>query len=92
MKKAQGISINVIIIAAIALVVMVLIILIFTGNVISFRKSSQGCLNVGGECVSVEECNTRISTEHDGYLWQKSSHPCFDSDNNPTNQVCCMKA
>ena len=38
-KKGQGLSLNVIIIAAIGLIVLVLLIAIFTGRIGTFRKS-----------------------------------------------------
>ena len=59
MKKAQGISINVIVVAAIALIVMVVLVIIFTGRVGKFGKTTseteqnvedQICLKQGGFC------------------------------------------
>lgn len=38
-KKAQGLSINVIIIVAIALIVLVVLVAVFTGNLGSFSKT-----------------------------------------------------
>ena len=49
-KKAQGISINVIIIAAIALLVLVILSVIFIGRVGIFGAKVAECENKGGKC------------------------------------------
>ena len=62
-KKAQGISMNVIIIAAIALIVMIVLIAIFTGRITVFQEKAKTgqeqaeasiCAEQGGSCS--EEC------------------------------------
>jgi len=50
MKKAQGLSLNVIIIAALALLVLVILALIFTGRIGTFTQSSGDCVINGGQC------------------------------------------
>ena len=60
MKKAQGISINTIIISAIALIVLVVLIAIFTGRIGIWGQqvddtSQVSCVSVGGEVV--DECD-----------------------------------
>lgn len=50
-KKAQGISINTIIIAAIALVVLVVLIAIFVSKMGGFTTQLAKCSEKGGECV-----------------------------------------
>ena len=50
MKKAQGISLNVIIIAAIALIVLVILVVIFSGRMNIFGKSISSCSSQGGVC------------------------------------------
>jgi len=52
MKKAQGISINVIIIAVIALIVLVVIAVVFTGRFTIFSRGVKSCEEKGGICVS----------------------------------------
>ena len=47
-KKAQGLSLNVIIIAAIALLVLVILAVIFMGRLGVFRKGSGDCETLGG--------------------------------------------
>lgn len=49
-KKAQGLSLNVIIIAIIALLVLVILALIFTGRMSIFNKNAGDCAVLGGEC------------------------------------------
>jgi len=54
-RKGQGISINVIIIAAIALLVLVVLSVIFIGRSGIFSRASADCIQNGGQCV-VGEC------------------------------------
>ena len=49
-KKAQGLSLNVIIIAALALLVLVILAVIFMGRAGMFRKQSGDCATMGGYC------------------------------------------
>ena len=51
-KKAQGISMNVIVIAAIALLVLVVLVLIFTGRIGTFSEGIKKCSGYGGFCVT----------------------------------------
>ena len=52
MKKAQGISINVVIIAVIALIVLVVLAVIFTGRLSMFSKGISSCTDKNGVCMS----------------------------------------
>ncbi len=49
-KKAQGLSLNVIIIAVLALLVLVILAVIFTGKAGVFRRDSGDCNVLGGSC------------------------------------------
>ena len=51
-KKAQGLPMNTIVIAAIVLVVLVVLIMIFTGSIGKWRQDieEKPCTEVGGEC------------------------------------------
>ncbi len=82
-KKAQNISINVIIVAALALVVLVIISILTTGRLFSFSKSSHDCVNNGGIC-SDYGCD-------EGYR-QYGNYKCYDSPSSktPNDQVCCI--
>jgi hypothetical protein len=50
MKKAQGLSMTTIIIAALALLVLVVLALIFSGRMRVFGTETKACRNLGGEC------------------------------------------
>ena len=50
MKKAQGLSLNTIIIAALVIMVLVILILVFTGRMGNFSSSSESCQAKGGRC------------------------------------------
>lgn len=51
MRKAQGLSLNVIIIAVLALIVLVILIVIFSGKMGSFREGVSTC--GGTKCVKL---------------------------------------
>ena len=57
-KKAQGISMNVIIIAAIALLVLVILSVIFIGRMGSFGRITGDCTTQGGRCLA-SPCNVQ---------------------------------
>jgi len=70
-KRAQGISLNTIIIAAIALIVLVVLVAIFTGRISMFSKGyddtsedtqSRVCNAQGGTCAS--DCDDIRGTPH----------------------------
>ncbi len=50
MRKAQGLPMNVIVIAAIALLVLVVLALIFMGRIGGFGRGVAECQNQGGIC------------------------------------------
>jgi len=80
MKKAQGISINVIIIAAIALLVLVVLSVIFMGRLGGFGAGVVDCENKGGNCAGscpVTVGDVTYDLEYDD--WQ-----CDGDD------VCCV--
>lgn len=59
MKKAQSISINTIVVAAIALLVLVVMIAIFGGRIRIFGQEARSCINQGG----VEGCYTSCTDD-----------------------------
>jgi hypothetical protein len=80
MKKAQGISVNVIIIAAIALLVLVVLSVIYIGRMGSWGTSAADCENKGGTCVPAgQDCPT-------GYT-KYSAWVCTDAD---PDEDCCI--
>ena len=49
-KKAQGLSLNMVIMAAIALIILVIIVAIFTGNLGKFGVGVSACSTKSGTC------------------------------------------
>jgi len=83
MKKAQGISLNVIVIAAIALLVLVILTFVFTGGMADFMKKSKDCSKDKlAECQSGDECD-------DGWL-PHPSRVCYDESKVDEDQICCL--
>jgi hypothetical protein len=90
MKKAQSISINTIIVAAIALIVLIVIILIFTGNLRGFRENTDSCIKNGGECIPEGTCNQEFDrplTQFDASCNLDSQYGSGDSN----YRVCCLR-
>ncbi len=86
-KKGQGLSMNVIIIAAISLLVLIILIVLVlraSGGV----KSQTGCLGVGGKCTGDVDC-TGMETQYGGnwghsYANDGKSGGCADGE------ICCQ--
>ena len=58
-KKAQGISINIVIVAAVALLVLVILSVIFMGRMGTFSATSKDCVAQGGKCfVKTDGCGS----------------------------------
>ena len=55
-KKAQGLSLNVIIIAILALLVLIVLAIIFVTKTGAFVKHANACENQGGRSVDFGEC------------------------------------
>ena len=73
MKKAQGISINVIIVAAIALIGLVVLVAIFTGRLGAFTAGVTSCTDKGGTC---EASCTGDTTTLPGTACEKDGNVC----------------
>ncbi len=81
-KKGQGLSLNVIIIAAIALIVLIVLVFILTGRMQIFGKGLNDCESKGGECDSRTNCKAlKGNVEIPGT-------ECGDVD---STRVCCLK-
>ena len=62
-KKAQGLPMNVIIIAAIAIVVLIIVVVIFRARATQFAKDVESCFAKGGVCLESpvdSKCQERI--------------------------------
>lgn len=79
-KKAQGLPMNTIVIAAIVLVVLVVLIMIFTGSIGKWRQDieEKPCTEVGGTCDTTPPCDIVAG-------WMPTRGEC------PKGQVCCIE-
>jgi len=80
-KKAQGISLETIIVAIIVIVVLVILVLIFTGRMGNFVNTSNACTVRGGNCVSGTVCGDNQREVVGGICSKKDGEPA---------QVCCI--
>ncbi len=79
MRKAQGLPMNVIIIAALALLVLVIVAVIFAGWGKIFGTKTKECTNNGGKCFS-DPCGTGDAKDY------PTSHPTAGCGDN----YCCL--
>ena len=78
-KKAQGLSLNMVIVAAIALVVLVVIVLIFTGRLNIFAGT-------------VGDCTAKANQQcKPGATCDASAGETKTTDKCPAGNVCCLK-
>ncbi len=82
MKKAQSMSVNVIIVAVLALLVLVVLAFIFTGKIGQFATGTSDCESVNSKYTCDYVCG-------EGYA-ESSSLKCLDDSNEPTGKVCCI--
>ncbi|AJF61598.1 TPA: hypothetical protein HA239_04095 [Candidatus Woesearchaeota archaeon] len=87
-NKAQSISINTIVVAAIALTVMILVILITTGSLGNFRRSADQCEANGGVCISVDEIDEKCGDPD--YDIIRGDYVCYSGRDPDPNKVCCV--
>ncbi len=80
-KKAQGISVNVIIIAAIALIVLVVLIAVFTGSMGDWIAKLTG--ETSGDCAESFDGECRVS------CWDTEVR-AFGAKNCNAGEVCCV--
>lgn len=88
-KRGQGLSMNVIIIAAIALLVLVILAVIFIGRMGTTAKNIDKCQ---GQCiVSTGDSPDSDCKEQFGTYYKGTRDPCLDSNNkNIDGQICCV--
>lgn len=85
-KKAQGISLNVIIIAAIALLVLVVLSVILLGRMGQFGEQSQNCENKGGRCATTCGIGDAADYPTPYPAWQ-----CTKEQKEAGRGNCCIK-
>ena len=83
-RKAQGMSMNVIIIAALAIIVLIILVVIMGGKFKIFGGATRSCETQGGSCSgSLEDLNS-ITGCPDNYA-KMAFTDCNDKD-----EVCCV--
>ena len=88
MKKAQGLSMNVIIIAALALIVLVILAVVFMGRMGVWGTEIDSCTNNGGRCVdSRSDCTGTYETIKTG---RNYVCPGDDPKDSRDNEYCCV--
>lgn len=81
-KKAQGLPINLIIIAVIALIVLIVVLAITTGKLKTFGKGISNCVARGGSCTGTQEGTGYKCGAGEVYLPGTDCEP---------NSGCCQK-
>lgn len=82
-KKAQGLSLNMIIVAAIALLVLVVIYAIFTGRFGIWTRALDDCSKFNGDCNQGSSCLP-------GYR-KDTTKICYDQNKQVLQGIaCCM--
>jgi hypothetical protein len=93
-KKAQGMSINTIIIAIIVLVVLVVLVMIFTGYFGGWTRNVATCQSQGGICDSTGltrtsgVCQSNLASAGEGKT-ESLSGRCDPSVGYAADAVCC---
>lgn len=92
LRKAQGLSMNVIIVAVLALLVLVIISVIFTSKMRSTRQSIDACENNGGECVNKDiASDSEYEGIHNDYCGGYDSITTQYECKNKETEVCCIR-
>ncbi|HIH42260.1 TPA: hypothetical protein HA246_01310 [Candidatus Woesearchaeota archaeon] len=87
-KKGQGMTLNVVVVAAIVLLVLVVLVLIFTGKIGNFVGESEKCVTKGGTCIAARDgCNRANLEAPVNAKCYKATDPTAVDD----SQVCCIK-
>ena len=82
-KKGQGLSMTVIVVAALALLVLVVLAVIFIGRMGKTASEVDQCK---GSCIDADLAQEQCT----GRYQKITSDPCLDSAGKPTDQVCCL--
>ncbi len=92
-KKAQGISINTIIVAAIALIVLVILIAIFTGRMGIFNKELSDQEQGTADCETTLDGEWMLASDCNDAGRQAAVVPLKDSEEMSAGgtKVCCLR-
>lgn len=92
-KKAEGLSLTTIVIAALALLVLIILSVIFVGRIGRWNEQSLECEQRGGVCYSVDLGST--CREHGEFLVSHPDARCFkDGDSGKElddSRICCVR-
>ncbi|AJF61599.1 TPA: hypothetical protein HA239_04090 [Candidatus Woesearchaeota archaeon] len=89
MRKAQSISINTIVVAAIALIVLVVLIAIFGGRIRNFGEDSRSCQSQGGVgCFESCDSDTLVAAGNQPGIY--TNLPGTDCEDQGENDKCCV--
>lgn len=88
-KKGQGLSVNVIIVAAIALIVLVILVAVFTGRFSVFTGGLKGMGDAS------QPCNENAQGMEGAVLYEADVGSCLDGDRvisaqTSPGKVCCV--
>jgi hypothetical protein len=91
-KRAQSMSMNTVIIAALALIVLIVLIVIFSGKMNIFGKGTSSCTSQGGTCTSqgvtyAKECLEKGTCQCNG----ENEAFVRGTDCEKTSGICCKK-
>lgn len=94
-KKAQGLSLTTVVIAALALLVLIILSVIFVGRMGRVSDKSKDCVQQGGVCYAVEEGAS--CTDHGEGLIEHPNGVCQrdGSDGGQVmddSKICCIRA
>jgi hypothetical protein len=84
-KKAQGMSLNVIIVAAIALIILVVLVFIFTDRIRGFGSGLADCQSKGGFCEG--NFNTKSCDSEKAPILNTN---CEDPEGPGARSICCV--
>jgi hypothetical protein len=86
-KKAQSISINTVVVAAIALIVLVVMIAIFAGRIKIFTGGARDCGTQGGSCAN--DC-AKVGEDKGGTYINLPGTNCEDNKGSGADNLCCV--
>lgn len=88
-KKAQGLPLSVIVIAALVLLVLVVLAIIFMGRMGKTGQVVNTCQSYGGDCTaSVADCTASGGHTTSAYLCDNNGNGKYGE---PDDGVCCIK-
>ena len=87
-KKAQGISINTIIVSAVALIVLVMMVAIFIGRLGGFVGGIEDCVSKGGTCVA--NAKTDCTDNKDMTIIPGTDCPTTQEEKDANADYCCI--